>query len=69
MKKAKIIGCGLSGITSAIILKEQGYDVEIFDSRNHIGGNCYDEKQEGVTVHKYGSHIFHTKDKEVWNFL
>lgn len=69
MKKAKIIGCGLSGITSAIILKEQGYDVEIFDSRNHIGGNCYDEKIEDITVHKYGAHIFHTSDEDVWKFL
>ena len=41
-----IIGCGLSGITSAILLKEQGHDVEIFETREHIGGNCYDEKKE-----------------------
>lgn len=69
MKKAKIIGCGLSGIVSAIILKEKDYSVEIFDSRNHIGGNCYDEKINGVTVHKYGAHIFHTNDDNVWKFL
>jgi len=69
MKKAKIIGCGLSGVVSAIILKDRGYDVEIFDTRNHIAGNCYDHKKEGVTVHKYGAHIFHTNDDGVWNFL
>lgn len=67
--KAKIIGCGITGITSAIILKEMGYFVEIFDSRDHIGGNCYDEKIENTTVHKYGAHIFHTNDDCVWNFL
>jgi len=67
--KAKIIGCGLSGIVSAILLKDKGYDVEIFDTRNHIGGNCYDEKINNITVHKYGLHIFHTNDDEVWNFL
>lgn len=67
--KAKIIGCGLSGIVSAIILREKGYKVEIFDHRNHIGGNCYDEKIKDITVHKYGSHIFHTNDAEVWNFV
>jgi UDP-galactopyranose mutase len=67
--KINIIGCGMSGITSALILKEQNHDVEIFDVRDHIGGNCYDEKQEGVTVHKYGAHIFHTKDKEAWDFV
>jgi UDP-galactopyranose mutase len=67
--KANIIGCGLSGITSAVILKSRGYDVEIFDTRSHIGGNCFDEKINNVTVHKYGPHIFHTNDVDVWDFL
>ena len=67
--KAKIIGCGLSGIVSAILLKQKGYEVEIFDNRNHIGGNCYDEKIKDITVHKYGPHIFHTNDTEVWDFV
>ena len=67
--KVNIIGCGLSGATAAILLKEQGHDVEIFDLRDHIGGNCYDSKINGVTVHKYGSHIFHTNDEDVWTFL
>jgi len=67
--KINIIGCGLSGITSAILLKEFGNEVEIFETREHIGGNCFDEKREGITVHKYGAHIFHTKDKEVWDFV
>ena len=67
--KINIIGCGLTGVTAAIILKEQGHDVEIFELRDHIGGNCYDSKIGGVTVHKYGSHIFHTNDEDVWKFL
>ena len=67
--KINIIGCGLSGVTAAIILKEQGHNVEIFELRDHIGGNCYDSKIDGVTVHKYGSHIFHTNDEDVWKFL
>jgi len=67
--KANIIGCGPSGITAAVLLKERGYDVEIFEAREHIAGNCYDEKQDGITVHKYGAHIFHTRDKEVWDFV
>ena len=50
--KANIIGCGLSGITSAVILKSRGYDVEIFDTRYHIGGNCFDEKINGITKQK-----------------
>jgi len=67
--KINIIGCGLSGITAAVILKEKGHNVEIFETRDHIGGNCYDEKIDGITVHTYGSHIFHTNDEEVWAFL
>jgi UDP-galactopyranose mutase len=67
--KINIIGCGLSGITAAVILSERGHDVEIFETRDHIGGNCYDEKIDDITVHKYGSHIFHTNDEEVWTFL
>ena len=67
--KINIIGCGLSGITSAILLKEQGHEVEIFETRPHIGGNCYDKKKEGITVHQYGAHIFHTSDEDVWTFL
>ncbi len=67
--KANIIGCGLAGVTAAILLKEKGYDVEIFESRSHIGGNCYDQKIKGITVHKYGPHGFHTNSDQVWNFL
>lgn len=67
--KVNIIGCGLAGIVSSILLKEQGHNVEIFETREHIGGNCYDKKIEGITVHQYGSHIFHTNDKDVWNFV
>ena len=65
--KAIIIGCGLSGITAAILLKQKGYDVEIFESRYHIGGNCYDSNTNGVLLHNYGPHIFHTDDEEVFS--
>jgi UDP-galactopyranose mutase len=67
--KIKIIGCGLSGIVSAILLKKAGHRVEIYDTRNHIGGNCYDSNLNGIIVHNYGPHIFHTNDEEVWSFL
>jgi UDP-galactopyranose mutase len=69
MLKAKVIGCGLSGITSSILLKERGYDVVIFDKRNHIGGNCFDSNVCGTMLHNYGPHIFHTDDDEVFQFL
>lgn len=67
--KVNVVGCGLSGITAAIILKSQGHAVEVFETRSHIGGNCYDEKKDGITVHKYGSHIFHTNHRDVWDFV
>lgn len=69
MKTAKVIGCGLSGITAAILLKERGYNVEIFDKRDHVGGNCYDHKINNILVHRYGPHMFHTNDDEVFEFL
>lgn len=65
----KIIGCGLSGITAAILLKEKGHTVTIYDSRNHIGGNCYDSNIAGTIVHNYGPHLFHTNDEDVFKFL
>ena len=67
--KVIIVGCGLSGITAGVLLREKGFDVEIFESREHIGGNCYDYKSFGHTVHKYGPHIFHTNDEDVFEFL
>ncbi len=67
--KVHIVGCGLSGVTAAVLLRERGHEVEIFEIRDHIGGNCFDYKTQGVTVHKYGAHIFHTNDDEVWEFL
>jgi len=68
--KVHVYGCGLSGVTAAILLKEQGHDVEIFETRTHIGGNCHDYKNsDGCTVHQYGSHIFHTNDEDVWKFV
>ena len=69
MKTARVIGCGLSGITAAILLKEKGYSVTIYDRRNHIGGNCYDSNVAGTLVHNYGPHLFHTNDDEVFEFL
>ena len=67
--KIAIVGSRLSGITSAILLKEKGHDVEIFECRNHIRRNCYDRGVNGVKVHQYGAHIFHINDEDVWCFL
>ena len=67
--KINIIGCGLSGITAAICLKQKGHDITIFETRSHIGGNCYDSNVAGTLVHNYGPHLFHTNDEEVFKFL
>lgn len=65
-----IIGCGFAGGVVARLLAERGEKVKIIEKRNHIAGNCYDEYDEyGVLVHKYGPHIFHTYNKEVYDFL
>lgn len=69
VKKIKIVGCGLSGCVAARILKDLGHDIVIFETRNHIGGNCYDSNFCGTLTHNYGPHIFHTDDEEVFEFL
>lgn len=67
--KIIIVGCGLSGCVAANLLKRKGHTIEIFETRDHIAGNCYDKDIRGVNVHQYGAHIFHTKDQQVWDFV
>lgn len=64
-----IVGSGLFGSTVAYRLKEKGKKVLVIEKRNHIGGNVYTEEIEGINVHKYGAHIFHTDYKDVWDFV
>lgn len=65
-----IVGCGLSGATCARLLAEKRKKVLIIDKRNHIAGNVYDEyNEDGIFIHRYGPHIFHTSYQEVWAFL
>jgi len=64
-----IVGAGLYGSVFANIAKENGKKCLVIDKRDHIGGNAYCENIEGINVHKYGAHIFHTKDKEVWEYV
>lgn len=69
-KKFLITGTGITGITLAERFASSGNKVLLIEKRNHIGGNCYDFKDKnGVLVHKYGPHIFHTDHKEVWDYL
>ena len=64
-----IVGSGLYGAICAYELNKKGYKVLVIDKRDHIGGNIYTENIEGINVHKYGAHIFHTSNKEVWNYI
>ncbi|HBN6066558.1 TPA: UDP-galactopyranose mutase [Enterobacter cloacae] len=66
-----IVGAGISGAVIARLLAEQGISSVVFDKRSHIAGNCHSERdpQTNVMLHVYGPHIFHTDDKEVWDFV
>lgn len=64
-----IVGSGLFGAVFAHEAKKQGKKCLVIDKRGHIGGNIYTEEIEGIQVHKYGAHIFHTSDKKIWDYI
>ena len=64
-----IVGAGLFGATAAHVLTRRGKRCLVIDKRSHIGGNVYTENVNGINVHKYGAHIFHTSSKDVWDFV
>ena len=64
-----IVGAGIYGATFACMAHRQGKRCLVIDKRNHLGGNIYCENIEGINVHKYGAHIFHTSNKKVWDFV
>lgn len=64
-----IVGAGLFGSIFAHEAKKAGKKVVVIDRRNHVGGNIYTKEVEGIQVHQYGAHIFHTSDKEVWDYV
>lgn len=64
-----IVGSGLFGATFAYLAKKAGKKCLVIDKRPHLGGNVYCKKVEGINVHQYGAHIFHTSNKKVWNFV
>lgn len=64
-----IVGSGLFGATFAYLATKQGKKCMVIDKRAHLGGNVYCEQVEGINVHKYGAHIFHTSNKEVWKLV
>ena len=64
-----IVGAGLFGAVFACEAKRAGKSCIVVDKRHHRGGNIYCEDVDGIHVHKYGAHIFHTDNKEVWNYV
>lgn len=64
-----IVGSGLFGATFAYMAHRQGKSCLVIDKRPHTGGNIHCRKVEGINVHEYGAHIFHTSDRKVWEFV
>lgn len=64
-----IVGSGLYGATLAYLLKNKGFKVLVIEKRDHIAGNIYTKNVDGINVHVYGAHIFHTSYEDVWNFV
>ena len=67
--KFLVVGAGFTGATIARQLAEAGHSVTVIDKRNHIAGNAYDFTYLGIRMHKYGPHLFHTKNKRVYDYL
>ena len=64
-----IVGAGLFGSVFAYEAGKKGKSCLVVEKRDHIGGNIYTEEVEGINVHKYGAHIFHTSDKRIWQYM
>jgi len=64
-----IVGSGFFGSICAYELNKRGHKVCVIENRNHIGGNCYTSNRDGINVHEYGPHIFHTSNEEVWEWI
>ena len=64
-----IVGSGMFGSVCARELTDKGYKCLVIEKRNHIGGNCYTENKDGINIHKYGAHIFHTSNKDIWDYI
>ena len=64
-----VVGAGLFGATFAYEAKKRGKEVLVIDKRDHVAGNIYTKEEDGINVHVYGAHIFHTSDKAIWEYI
>jgi len=64
-----VVGCGLFGSVFAYEMKKAGKTCYLIDKRDHIGGNIYTREEAGISIHKYGAHIFHTSDRDIWDYI
>lgn len=64
-----VVGAGMFGSVFAQMMHQQGFKVLVIDKRNHVGGNAYTKEVQGIQVHVYGPHIFHTSNQEVWDYV
>jgi len=69
LMKILIVGAGLFGSVAAHELANKGYKVDVIDKRSHVAGNIYTESVEGIQVHRYGAHIFHTSSDDIWKYV
>lgn len=69
MKKYLVVGAGLFGAVFAHEAAKRGHEVNVIDKRAHLAGNIYTRDVEGIEVHQYGAHIFHTSNKKVWDYI
>jgi UDP-galactopyranose mutase len=71
MTKIAIVGAGFSGAVIANELAKANFNITVFESRHHVGGNCYTKRDQntGIMVHEYGPHIFHTNNKSIWEYV
>jgi UDP-galactopyranose mutase len=64
-----VVGAGFFGAVFAHEATKRGKKCLVVEKRSHIGGNCYTEDVEGIAVHRYGAHIFHTSDRKIWDYV
>ena len=69
MTKYLVVGAGLFGATFAHEAAKRGHEVKVIEKRNHIAGNIYTKEVNGIQVHQYGAHIFHTSNKKIWDYV